>query len=632
MNKIKVLDSNLINKIAAGEVIERPSSVIKELIENCIDANATKITLHVEGDGQSLMRITDNGEGMGEEDLRTCIIRHATSKISDYQDLFNINTMGFRGEALAAVSSCSVLKISSKTEDMELGNELYIQGGQDLTIKPKAVPVGTCIEVRNLFFNTPARKKFMKGQQTEYKHILNMVTNICMSYPHIEFIFTHNNREVLNLRSQTFDQRIQQIVGENIYKHFVPVEYKSSNLVITGFIGKPSVSRRGNDHQYIFVNGRAVRIPLINRAMKDAYASLLEPAKNPMYVLNIWIDPNEVDCNIHPRKLEVKFRDTRLIFQAVSNAVKAATNKFTMIYNFDADPLPNQINKAFTPQSSNSQSTANNIKPPTQTSFGGSKEFKNTPSKNDIQKSISFSQQFQSQPQLENDLSFLNNITDAQKSDLENHPDLSQVKSSIVNDGEVEALPIPIGYLNSAYIICSAADGLYLIDQHSAHERIRFNQVVDEAPKEVTPQGLLIPLKINLSQSDSMLVKNHLDFFKEIGFDLNLKSETELEINTVPNYIIQSDIESIFIGLLGELNIQALEHGDLKELKHVQIEALEYVACRSAVKFGDHLSIEEQCKLIKDLFSTENKETCPHGRPTIVHFTYNELDKLFKRK
>lgn len=572
MSIIKVLPENLINQIAAGEVVERHASVAKESIENSIDANADKITLEIEDKNTDIIKITDNGSGMSFDDAKLAFERHATSKISKPEDLEKISTMGFRGEAIASIASVSHMILKTKEAGKNTGTLLECEYGKIIRHENCTCPDGTQIEVRNLFFNTPARKKHLKSPSAEYRHILSDFQATALARPEIHFKLVHNQKESFEYsKTDKLLNRIQSVFGKNTYENCIPFEYESDSFSINGYIGKPDLSRSGTKHQYLFVNNRPIKHNLFSYAVFKGYESMLMGGKKPFYVLNLKINSEYIDVNVHPRKLEVRFSNENHIFAALRKHTKETLQDNVLM------PSIGYIRKPQEPaQISDSNSQFN---------FG-------------------------------------DEINVSHKT----HGRLN--KYSYKQENKKEISMIPIAQIAKSYIVAENEEGLVLIDQHAAHERILFEELLNTYEnKSPAKQQLLMPQNIEFSPLETEIFKKHSDVFESLGFEIESFGGNTYIIHSVPSVLSNENIDKIILGVLDDIS----EHKNTQSAREPQIKLIEYMACRSAIKFGKDLSADEMFSLIRQLDNLKRPYTCPHGRPSMIKLTFEELEKRFKR-
>lgn len=642
MSVIKLLPENLINQIAAGEVVERPASVVKELIENALDAGAKRLIIEIGDGGDTYIRITDDGIGMDREDAILAFERHATSKISKADDLFKIHTLGFRGEAIASIASVSQMKLQTKKKGELEGTIVSYEGGVRTGVKTAGVPEGTHIEVKNLFYNTPARKKYLKTAGTEFGHIVDVICGTALAYPEVSFKLFHGRKVVFDFPScEDPLLRIRAVLGKELSENLVPVFYGHSEIKVEGYIGKPVIARASRKDQYLFVNRRLVKSNSLAYAVRQSYYSLLPKEKQPIFLLYLQIDPTLVDVNVHPRKLEVRFKDERELFRIITQACAKALEKHVLAPKLSGDSeaafLTYQHNRTHQtpyrledqPQKPHSVQEAFTFSKTISIKRGATDEGTETAdTKLDSRK----------------DDEDFDNSTDTYQSSSR-FEEIQKQSTTYSLERTLEGELIPLAQLDNAYILChrqsqknladsvgtdfKQGEALVIIDQHAAHERIRYTQLVAdfEAQKKIS-QPLLVPLQLEFSFKEISLLQENIEFLQQLGFELDPFGGKTFSIFAVPAYLVQHDITAVIRGLLDDF-AQGLGKGDFQKRKE---RALTYMACRSAVKFGDPLTHEEQIALIKKLQTIPLAYTCPHGRPTMVTISFEELERRFGRR
>lgn len=597
---IKVLPENLVNQIAAGEVVERPASVVKELLDNALDAGADNVSIEVRDGGKTFIKVVDNGKGMSPEDLEMSLQRHATSKIAEEADLWKINTMGFRGEALASIASVSRLSIKSKRPEDVGGHEIHVEGGEKKSMNEVGMSSGTSIEVHELFFNTPARQKYLKKESTELSKISEVINAVALARPDVALKLIHNGKVVSDLPKVTdLISRIADVFGKATAEAMLPVFYGGTDFQIDGFIGKPLLSRSSSKHQYFFVNGRPIQHFLLANTIRSAYHSMLMEHKKPVFLINIKIDPSLIDVNVHPRKIEIRFEDQQSLIRVVYGAVKKALETESLIpkgfsesRRYMSDGLPsgggNNVSSAPTFGSNFGSST-----PPS----GGSTF--TPPAKPQVQDAMSFSAA------------------------------MMEEKSAVSVAEKKLPLMRPVLQVANSYIVAEAEDGIVLIDQHAGHERVRFEELMKEYDSQkASTQPLLVPAQLELSSDEVLLLNEHMAVFKGLGFEIEPFGGNTFVIQAVPTCLVREDIDEVIKGVLDDLS-EGKKPSNMQG--HVE-EILTYMSCRSAIKFGQKLDLPEMEALIKQMNTLERPYTCPHGRPTMVSLTLDELGKMFGRK
>lgn len=606
MPKINVLSEDLINKIAAGEVIERPASVLKELVENSLDAGATRIEIEIKDSGKKLIKVADNGEGMDQGDAKLAVLRHATSKIRDTDDLFSINTLGFRGEALASIAAVSQLSIVTKQHDTVEGFNLVLEGGNVVSEGPIGTDQGTVIEVRNLFFNTPARMKFMKSDAVELRHIIDVVLHYALANPQTSFKLTHEGHQLVYSPSvRDVKDNIASVYGVSIARDLVEVNYEHDLVKIYGYIAKPHAARNDKNQQALFVNGRWVKNEDITKAVYDGYHSTLFVNKHPIFVLNLDIDPTKVDVNVHPTKSKIKIEQRKEIIEAVQKAVRTTLEKSNLIPVIDEKTEEQVTFGTPTPQK---------IEPKPEQKY----EFE--PSSQDQlhveERSVALQVENVAEDPIEEELSMIDNET----------------KNVVVEHQEKpQATHFPtfklLGQIHKTFFVAETLGGLYYIDQHAAHERVLYEQFMEQhMDTEVAVQNLLQGEMMEFTAADRIAVEEHKDELKRMGFTLEHFGDNTYIVKTIPLIFGRIQPKEIIYEILG-----LLREGKQK-LTETKEEIVTRMACRGAVMAGDTLTNLEMDAILRDLGNTKLPFTCPHGRPSIIKITVDELERMFKRK
>jgi len=584
---IKILPENLVNQIAAGEVVERPASVVKELMDNSLDSGTDSIVVEIKNGGRTLVRISDNGCGMCKEDLEMSLQRHATSKISNEADLWKIGTMGFRGEALASIASVSKMSIKSRMEENVGGYEIHVEGGDKKQMNEVGMSKGTTVEVMELFFNTPARQKYLKNESTEFSKISETFNSVALAHPEISFKLIHNGKVVSDLpRVTDFLSRIGDIFGKATSDAMLPIFYGGSEFQIEGFIGKPLLSRSSAKHQYFFVNGRPIQHFLLANTIKSAYHSMLMEHKKPVFAVNIKIDPSLIDVNVHPRKIEIRFEDQNTLVRVMYGAVKKSLEGASLI------PKGFSESRRYMSDGLPSGGAVGGFGGPSMQSLGMKPA--------NLQDAMDFSAAVLGE----------------------------RAPAGIAT--EVRSFSMrPVLQVSNSYIVAEAEDGLVLIDQHAAHERVRFEELMAEyASQEKSKQPLLVPAQLELSSDEVGILKENMEIFNGLGFEIEHFGGNTFLVQAVPNCLVKEEIDEVIKGVLDDLGA---EKKPSNMQGHVE-EILTYMSCRSAIKFGQSLNMLEMEALIKQMDKLERPYTCPHGRPTMVSLTMDELGKMFGRK
>ncbi len=616
MPTIKVLPENLINQIAAGEVVERPASVVKELVENSLDAGAQRIIVEAHGGGDTFLRVTDDGKGMDKEDAVLCFERHATSKISTADDLVNILTFGFRGEAVASIASVPDMIVETKKEGAMEGSLLMNEGGRMTKMKELGCPEGTQIEVRDLFFNTPVRKKYLKSDAAEYRAIVDLLTGIALANPGVAMKLVHDDKIVFDLAAtENVQVRIRDLMGRQVADNLIPVFNGHAQMRLEGFIGKPDIARANRKAQHLFVNGREVQSYVLSYAVKQAFHSLLPNNRHPVFVLFLEVDPKLVDVNVHPRKLEVRFSDEKAIFRIFVQATKHALEKHVLApdFNVPVEEIPEDFSTLSQPRERDHQTLKSvDVTPP-------------------VYEPANY------EPVKQEALVLKDAPEEAAQESLPQQESDQSEPEATLRDETVEL--IPLAQMNRSYIVCQQVSknpgegahanmDLVVLDQHAAHERIRYTELLDQfEKKEISTQPLLMPVQLELSLSDKSILEENLELLKGLGFEIEPFGGNTFSVYGVPSSMVKEDPSSLIQGILDDLNNQSLK-GDFQARKE---KALTYAACRSAVKFGDPLEMAEMEALCEKLMTLDLPYTCPHGRPTMVRLPAAELEKRFGR-
>jgi DNA mismatch repair protein MutL len=587
---IKILPDHVINKIAAGEVVERPASVVKELIENSIDAGATRIGIDIEEAGRRLIRITDNGSGMSKEDARTAFLRHATSKITDDTDLESIRTMGFRGEALSSIASVSHVRLQSALKGETSGTLIEIEGGIVKTVSEAAAQQGATLEISHLFFNTPARRKFLKSPATEFSHILTAVSRQAMAHPSVHFRLTHNKKTVLELAPSTsVRERALQLYGEEIAENLIEFTGGDDRVHVHGLIGRPGTSRADKTYQEFFVNRRAVKNPSLTHALYSACGDMLMRDRHPVAFIFVEIDPTLVDVNVHPAKAEVRFRNQSQLHDLVRDVIREGLRGMN-------------VSSATTHADGVRESLSDYLRNVKSSEFGVWR------------------------PELRNTISRSAALGQNQQMDYSASPVSIGSPSELRTPGS--ELLYPLAQVHDSFIIAQSQEGMALIDQHAAHERVLFERLQDQfGAGQVPVQHLLVPDQVELGPAQSMVLAEYLPELSKLGFLVEDFGNGTFVIKSVPALLVGADYKQLLLDILDEVNV----HGKSGRMDEVRDDMLSVMACHPAIKVHRHLDRQEMEKLLADLFKCRMPHTCPHGRPTIVRFSLVEIMKMFKR-
>lgn len=622
---IHVLDEKTANKIAAGEVVERPSSVIKELTENALDAGATTVEIEIADGGSSYMRVSDNGSGMSEEDAKKSIIRHGTSKISSIEDIFSITSLGFRGEAVPSIAAVSELVMTTRMNDTDLAFRMVLSGGSVKEEEHTGASVGTTMEVRNLFFNTPARKKFMKSERTESSKISDIITKLALTRPDVAFTFINNGRTVLQTGGTGDDlETIAAIYGAAVAKEVFPVTYENENFTIHGFVGKPSLLKSTRAWQTCIVNRRVIHNAVVFKAIENAYHAMLPKSGYPFALLYVETDPATIDVNVHPAKTEIKFADEQQMYRAVYHCIITALMSREKPEQI-ATPVnlsTRQIEKAVPAKEVEDRQGSFTFSTPRDGGFstegrknnGGSLEHGYVP----VQRQ---DKPYTPEPHVKAYAAGEENPFSAVREELSE----SVKEHSVIHFDGDEDVFIPLGAVADCYIVAKKGEDLYIIDQHAAHERVRYDKFCKRT-ESMPSQQLLTAEFVEADSSDMQLFSEKEEVFRDLGYIYTEAGPTTLRMEAIPADLPTSHIADSLQEICHILHESP--QTDKATLRH---SSLAYLSCHGAVKAGDTLNIREMKELLEALFHTETPYVCPHGRPIIVRFTPGELAKLFKR-
>ena len=682
-NRINLLDEITINKIAAGEVVERPSSIVKELVENSIDAGADRIIIEVENGGKSLIKITDNGCGIPSSEVKKCFLRHATSKIDKIDDLFNLFTLGFRGEALASICAVSKLEMTTKFEDEAVGTKITLVGGNIEAKEAVGANTGTSIVIKDLFFNTPARKKFLKTDHAELMNITDIVNKLAIGYPNVKFRYLNSGKLMVNTPGDgKLVSAVRSIYSREVSENLIEINYDCSLFKIDGYIGNNNIYRSNRNLQHVYINGRFVKSKIIYDAIANAYKSIIPINKHAVCFINLHLDPQKVDVNIHPGKIEVKFEKENEIKLEIMEYIRAKLLKQSLIgkfETFDRVPKDRAVKQDFSGNAFKNQDFGNtttnfsetstkfddkNVKPIDLSdevdvnSFIKLDDFeekkkkevknksnatKNTSLKNydnKTNKRESYSSGFSSyNSDVDN---YKNSYSSAVK--IEDNDKISETESQMAFTAEGAILDSEkrdevekkeagfslkyykvVGVVFDTYIVLQKGESMYLMDQHAAHERVLFERYMNAFHKrEVHMQMLLDPIVLELSSVDMLQVEKNLDIFRNFGFEVEIFGMNNILIRGVPNLFGTPQSEKFILELID--NIDKISNNyDLKD------DRFAIMACKSAIKANDRIQNIEIESLFKQLEKCENPYTCPHGRPTMVEISKVEIEKMFKR-
>ena len=665
---VRLLDTNTANQIAAGEVVEKPASVVKELVENALDAGADKIEVTIFAGGTEYIRVTDNGCGMSEADAKMAVLRHATSKLTKAEDLLSLNTLGFRGEALPSIASVSNFTLLTRPESEEFATSVHIDGGENTEVTASGGSTGTTVIVENLFFNVPARRKFLKTVSTEGRYISELLTRLALSRPDVRFKLVNNDKEVLSTPGDgDLEHAIRALYGKNVAENLLEVSLNDPKVRVSGFIGKPTLLKGTRQWQTFFVNGRCIGSKMLSKAMDHAYQSQIPKSGFPFAVINLKVDTASVDVNVHPQKSEIKFSDDSLIYKAMYKALTDALTKpmnaqktqVTLLpdseLNVFVKPRPQAVSVPVTP--------APQPKPafqPSQPVFKSSAEqiFKTPERKEDVQPASESllvpeqpapavkKEQGEQQTMWQPFDDFAKSAPTASYSNGYQEPvlEVHEARSEFAKPQPTEAAPAvnretiaftdtdsgmdtiwPIGQVDKTFIIAQSENTLYLIDQHAAHERILYDKLV-ASHEQIPSQQLLMPLYVDMAADDIALIEEHRDEFLALGVDAASAGESLLRVSSLPADI-KADAAEDFINAISKMlrEMRNVNGSDLRQ------EVLHMTACKAAIKAGQLLNMRQMRQLIIDLCNTTHPFTCPHGRPCMIEIDSNQLYKMFKR-
>jgi DNA mismatch repair protein MutL len=576
MNVIRILPEKVVSQIAAGEVIERPASVVKELLDNSVDAGSDRINIRIEKGGKRLIRVLDNGVGMGRDDLLLSLERHATSKINSASDLSSISTLGFRGEALPSTSSVSRMEITSRPADQLVGHRVKVHGGKMKSIDETGAPAGTIVEVRDLFFNVPARRKFLKSDRTETDHIMDTVTRIALPYHHIHFRLDEHERTLLNLPiSENALNRLSGLLGRNVAESMLDLRKTTGELTIRAYLAPPELSRSRGDRIFIYVNKRNIRDRLVTKAVMEGYGQRLMKGRYPQAIIFLEMAPSLMDVNVHPTKQEVRFHHSHLVYQAIISAIESRLGeRFHSIFEtrFDhGERAPSEI---------------------------GQREIEGMP------------------------------IAEPRWDYLPAGAEHADYTDAIARQAHlVKESPQIIGQLKETYILCQSRDGLLLIDQHAAHERVVYEGLNKSHQRcKIETQSFLIPHKLEFSLKEARIIEKNLEQLARFGLELEHFGGNTFVLRSVPSALLNVEWERFFFDLIPLME----EEGDLSTERAMD-RFFTVAACHGAIRAGKRMSQEEMALLLDQLEEMDLPTNCPHGRPIFKKFSYYEIEKMFKR-
>ena len=689
MPHIHVLDQVTIDKIAAGEVIERPASIVKELVENAIDAGATSVTVEIKDGGISLIRIMDNGCGIPHEEVRSAFLRHSTSKISSVEDLAHISSLGFRGEALSSIAAVTQTELITKTEEEELGTRYVIEGGKEISIEETGAPDGTTFLVRQLFYNVPARRKFLKTPMTEAGHVQDLLMHLALSHPEVAFIFLNNGQEKLRTSgSGKLKDVIYNVYGRDVAANLLDIDYEKGGLRITGYLGKPVITRGNRNFENFFVNGRYVKSPMISKSLEDAYRDFTMQHKFPFAVLHFHVDGEQIDVNVHPTKMELRFQRQQDVYNTVFEGVHRRLLEPELIQQAEVpDPVASDakegaeartakespfllkprtpgnvpagarpVSRPAVPDAGKPENSDASESPVVQPAAGvaarsGEKNEASQESKEEVRDEDYFIRKMR-----ERVMAYHNRASSAEVSDksgiYRQEEQADRIREAAVYNAqpaEKAVQPKPqqldlfeenflkrdvraeyklIGQVFDTYWLVQYQDSLYIIDQHAAHERVLYERTLKGMKtREFTSQYLSPPIILSLSMQEAELLKENMDRFARIGFEIEPFGGEEYAVRAVPDNLFGIAKKELLMEMIDDL-ADGISSSMTPELIDEKVASM---SCKAAVKGNNRLSAQEVNALIGELLTLDNPYHCPHGRPTIIAMTKRELEKKFKR-
>ncbi len=615
---IQLLPDHVANQIAAGEVVQRPASVVKELLENAIDAGATSITLLLKDAGKTLVQVIDNGKGMSTTDARLCFERHATSKIKNAEDLFNLNTKGFRGEALASIAAIAHVELKTKQEDEELGTCIKIEGSKVVSQDVTSTPKGTSIAVKNLFYNIPARRNFLKSDTVETRHIIDEFQRVALAHPNIAFVLHHNNNEVYNLKSSNLRKRIVSIFGNKTNEKLVPVEEQTDIISIRGFVAKPEFAKKKRGEQFFFVNDRFIKSSYLNHAINSAFEGLLEQGSHPTYFIYFEVPPNTIDINIHPTKTEVKFDNEKALYAIIRATVKHSLGQYNVapVLDFNRDAT---LDTPYDFKNKPSVSTPKIIVDPTFNPFKNE-----TLDKNPVQSERSTSSSSKTyQSNFKKDAGSWESLY----ANLNTESFNSSNNQEELFESERETETGKTFQVQKKYILSTIKSGVVLIHQTLAHQRVLYEEYLEHITvKEANSQQLLFPINISFSPTDIEMIQGMKADLESAGFVFNEFTKDTVIIGGIPTSISESQITLILEQLLDDIKLEVPD----ASFSHSDVMAKSF-AKSLAIKTGAVLSGKEQETLVNNLFSCKEPSVSPLGKPTFKTLTLQEIDTIFSK-
>lgn len=629
MGKIRLLDQCVINKIAAGEVIENPSCVLKELVENSIDANASRINVDIHQSGMGIIRVADDGEGMSREDAILAVERHATSKLESDKDLYSLKTLGFRGEALPSIASVSKFLLRTVTHNDPIGTRISIEGGKLLDVTDDTIAPGTIIEIKTLFYNVPARKKFIRSFYAEKLTVTQTFLKIVLAYPEITFVLNDDGKEIYHLTAGTNKlDRVAKIFGHDFIADLIPVSKESPDVTFHGYVSHPQLCRNTRSGQYLYVNRRAVQSYQLSQAVQHAYGSLLPAGRFPIFFLYLDIDPGRIDVNVHPTKREVKFSELSKIEDHIQHAVEDVLKKSNLVFDIkeQTDELK-KINLSYNIPRFSSVTGEKQDEAKTPGFFGKEEKMSERPASRNSAEDIKTGNSVSSVSDTDDDFmqhldAIIKNdeIKESQETVLTEHAELTEPT-------DVSGIRV-LGQIGKCFILGESNEGLVIIDQHAAHERINYEKIINSMrTNKVDSQSLLFPVVYQSDQIRKKFILSKLELLRKAGIGICEFGNDSFMIDALPQYISASSITAVLEDLIEES-----QKSSSGSIDNWQDKLAKMMACRNSVKSADKLSVQELQQLLEDLHKTEVPYTCPHGRPTIIKMTYEQLRHYFKRE
>ncbi|NLI89226.1 MAG: DNA mismatch repair endonuclease MutL [Epulopiscium sp.] len=609
MEAIKLLDNHTINKIAAGEVVDRPASVVKELVENSIDAKSSAITVEIKEGGTTMIRVTDNGIGISSSNVKKAFLRHATSKIETDNDLENVLSLGFRGEALASIAAVSQLELITKTREELTGSRIELHGGEIIANEEVGCPEGTTIVMRNIFYNTPARKKFLNSPASEAAKVSDIVYKLALGHPEISFKYINNNKLVFNtMGNHKLKNCVMNVYGKEIARDAIEIRFKEGDLTLVGILGKPSISRSNRLYENFFINGRYIKSDTIQNAVEDAYKTILTVGKFPVAILHLIVPPESIDVNVHPTKMEVRFKDKDGIYDFVYKSVRRSLSNENLVPEVKFNSRPNLAKK----EPKHSQQT---IKEP----------FQIPRKENNIPTASTMVPQAKSKKDhlfIREERAGLQVKEDKRQAEVKDQAKVeAREEKKVYRDYKI------IGQFFNTYWLIEIEENIYIIDQHAAHERILYEKLLGEFYNhQPLKQSLLEPIVVNVSPGEKLVIEENLELLNKFGFEVESFGENAYATRTIPVLFNGPASQDIFKEML-----DLLMDKDIPSVYESKVNNIAVMACKAAVKAHDKLSDLECKKIIEDLMELENPYTCPHGRPTIISMTKYEIERKFKR-